>query len=188
MAKALNALIVVFALCLAATPFVFDNPDWLTRGVDLGAAVIVAALGCLGLMSSKTTAQAWTLVVTGVLLVAWGAGISDAAGANAGAAEIVLGALVAVVALVVTQIVPVPASNFYDTAGMALASVSGVRQKDDAIVVKCVLLGSMPSTIYARPEEFWKLLGMVDASVLWHMPSTLMKGWWRARKEAKLAR
>jgi hypothetical protein len=39
-----------------------------------------------------------------------------------------------------------------------LAEITSMSVKSDNLAVKAVLLGSMPSTLYLRPEELWRLL------------------------------
>jgi len=66
--------------------------------------------------------------------------------------------------------------------------MSVISFKKENIAIKAILLGSMPSTLYVRPEEVWKALSLVDESVIWHLPAFLYQGWKLARQQAREAK
>jgi len=57
-----------------------------------------------------------------------------------------------------------------------MAQITKLSYKKHDLWAKAVLLGSMPSTMYMRPEEVWKMLGMISFETLLGMPKFLLIG------------
>ena len=70
----------------------------------------------------------------------------------------------------------------FDTYGNVMLEASSLEQRGDDLVVKGRVMGSMPTTMYIRPEEMWAMRKLLSWSVIWHLPIIIVKGWWRARK------
>jgi len=62
-----------------------------------------------------------------------------------------------------------------------MSKMTKIQYKKGEIVIKAVLLGSMPSTLVIRPVEVWKALSIVDFSVIANIFALLNTG----RKQAK---
>jgi len=184
MKKFLYVLILALAIWLIITPFVLGAADWLRRGIDLAAGLVVVIFAFLGFRTPKAKYPAWIALFLGLAMIVWGAIARPLTGGPGGASEIIVGVLWFLLALVITQLFDFPKLSAYVIGGNELASMSLIRYKKNNLLLKAVLLGTMPSTIYIRPEELWKMLALIDASVIWHLPSFLYQGWKRARQLA----
>ena len=58
-----------------------------------------------------------------------------------------------------------------------MVDVQSLRMKDGTILMKALLLQSMPSTVYIKPEEVWKVLTMVPFDLIKQMPVFLYQGY-----------
>ena len=56
-----------------------------------------------------------------------------------------------------------------------MVDVKSLRMKDDTILMKALLLQSMPSTVYVRPDEVWKVLTMIPFDLVKQLPAFLVK-------------
>ncbi|MDY6906807.1 MAG: hypothetical protein SV910_01050 [Chloroflexota bacterium] len=72
--------------------------------------------------------------------------------------------------------------KMYDMHGNTLMEASSLERRGDDMVMKGKMMGSMPATIYIRPEEVWQATKLLSWSVLWYMPIIVVKGWWRNRR------
>lgn len=60
-----------------------------------------------------------------------------------------------------------------------------MSEKKGNLLAKTVLLGSMPETIFIRPEELCKLLSLMDFKVVAKLPGMLYEGWKQNRASSK---
>lgn len=162
MAKCLNILEIVFgAWVLLSVPLLGCASA--APAVDLMAgALIVVLAGVSTGMKEYNPGCDWALVFVGCAFAVWG--IADAAASLGGAPvnEIIFGLLVALVAFGATRFTTVyDGASFYDRGGAPMVDVKSLRMKDDTILMKALLLQSMPSTVYVRPDEVWKVLTMI---------------------------
>jgi len=170
---------------MLVSPFLLGSTDWLRKGIDLALALVVVLFAYLGYRNSQSKYPARIILLIGLAMIIWGAIARPLTGEPGGASEIIVGILWFL--FVFTNY---PNCLFflkmsaYDKGGMELTAMSAIRYKKDNITIKAVLLGSMPSTIYIHPEEIWKVLALIDDSVIWHLPILLYRGWKRARLES----
>lgn len=59
---------------------------------------------------------------------------------------------------------------------------TSLERKGDELIMKGKGMGSLPMTMYLRPEEIWKATKLLSWSVVWYIPVILVKGWWRSRR------
>ncbi len=72
-------------------------------------------------------------------------------GLGAGLSEIIVGALVAALSFGATRFAHTYAgASFYDRGGAPMVDVQSLRMKDGTILMKALLLQSMPSTVYIK--------------------------------------
>lgn len=184
MKKLFFILILLLALWFSLSPFVLGVSDGLRRGINLGTGLVVVVLAFLGFRSPHAKFPARLIEFISLAMVVWGAIARPLTGAPGGANEIIIGVLWFLLAVVITQLFVFPKISAHDKGGMELTSMSAIRYKNEQIAIKAILLGSMPSTIYLSPEELWKAIGIIDANVIWHLPTLLYRGWKRARQQA----
>lgn len=70
-----------------------------------------------------------------------------------------------------------------DKYGTVMVEISSVERKGDDLVMTAKMLGTMPGTIYIKPEEAWKGIRLLSFSVLCYLPLFLLKSW--LRREVK---
>lgn len=153
-------------------------------GYGASTSVIAAvALGCLvlilavaGAVTERTPLGA-VVAVIGVLTALWGIVGLVVPALSGGGSELVVGLLWAVLGCFVALIRPKLAVSAYDVHGNTLANIRTVGMKKSGdLSAKATLLGAMPSTMYFRPDEVWKLLGLLDWDTVRHLPAFLVKG------------
>lgn len=186
MTKALNSLIVALGAWLVISPFLLEYgmPSLLVTSA-IGVAVIVIAL--ISMKGDKcSTALEYVLVALGVCLAVWGLLAAVFGFGNAWGNDIVLGALIALVAFGATRFAfSYEVASFYDRGGAPMVDVKGLRLKDDEILMKALLLQSMPSTVYVRPDEVWKVLTMIPFDLIKKMPGFLVRGYKMCKQQEK---
>jgi hypothetical protein len=74
--------------------------------------------------------------------------------------------------------------KMYDSYKNVMMDISSLKRKGDDIVMKGTLMGTMPSTIYVKPEEVWNAIKMLSWSIISYMPMMIIKGW-RLSKQSK---
>lgn len=67
--------------------------------------------------------------------------------------------------------------KMYDSYKNVMMDISSLKRKGDDIVMKGTLMGTMPSTIYVKPEEVWNAIKMLSWSVVGYLPMMVIKGW-----------
>lgn len=180
MISALLYLAALLGLWLAASPFALGRDSAVTIAVDVVAGVAAMVLGVVG--ARKTIARLGVVVAAiGVALAVWGVIGTAVPAIQAGPNEIVVGIVLLVVGAFAAAIVPAQHVRAYDMYGATLADISKISVKKGDIAATAVLLESMPSTLYLRPEEVWKLLGLLTWDTVRHLPAFLLAGARRSR-------
>jgi hypothetical protein len=184
MTKLLNYLIMLVSVWLLVSPLILGY-----GGASLILCIVTGiAMLALAYTSLKRKADQWPAmagIVIGFFLFLWGVFLGHRMGASAGISEILVGFLLALLNLVVLpfQLV-VSKVEFVNRNGGELATFTQIRMKNGDILAKAMLLGSMPETIYMRPEEICKAVALMDAKVILSLPSILFKGWRINRSKA----
>jgi hypothetical protein len=177
MTKILNYIIMVVAGWLVISPLLFGY-----QGAGLGVNIVIGLLVIvLAYISIKNKTAQWpsmVIAVLGVFLILWGAFIGRLMGTSAGVNEALVGILLLLLGLVVLPFqIEVTKSIFFNRSGGELANCTRIRVKDGNILAKATLLGSMPETIYMRPEEICKAIAMMETEVIMALPKMLYQGW-----------
>ena len=186
MTKLLYYVITVLAAWLFVSPFLLRYGDLASIAVAVGAALVAAVIALLAAYKN-TAGQARLIIGLGALLAIWGlvsCFLSNAAGPN----ELFVGLVWLGLGFVNSMIRPADEMVAYDVYGNPMANIKKITFKDGNIAAKAVLLGSMPSTMYMRPEEVWKVLGMISFETLLGMPKFLIVGARRVNAEAAKAK
>jgi len=71
----------------------------------------------------------------------------------------------------------------YDVYGNVMMEISSLERKADDLVMKGKMMGTMPACIYLRPKEAWQAKSLLSWSIIWYVPSMLIKGWLQSRKQ-----
>ena len=181
-----GGLSAVLGAWLIISPFIFG---YTTFGIvsSMCIGVVVAILGCLMTKRRSMSLLAKINVVLGVVSIV--SGIASLVICGKGANLIVCGILVACVNVVALPfMIETKQANFENKTGSNLAKVTSVKVKGDHVLAKAVLLGSMPETIYVRPEELIKMLVLMDDNVIKGIVKYLMTGYKNLRTEQAAAK
>jgi len=73
--------------------------------------------------------------------------------------------------------------KMYDTYRNVMMDVSSLERKGDDLVMKGKMMGTMPATIYLKPEEVWQAKSLLSWSIIWYLPILMIKGWRQSRKQ-----
>lgn len=176
-------LLMLSSVILGILSLVFSKGASLNTIIMVTGSILVIGLSIIG-MIKKTSSPGKTIIFIGIFLTIWPIiGLaSQYISISLGIWEIILGLSIILAAFIPTQIFRAPFISAIDRSGDTLTTVSNIKCKNDDIVVKAVLLGSMPSTIIIKPEELWKMLGLIENNVLSNMIRLLFIGWKRTRK------
>jgi len=174
MKKLFYYIITALAVWLLVSPFLLRYSDNANIAVAVIAALVGGAIAVLA-AGKDISWPAKIILGLGAVLFIWGlVGIFHAS--NAGLNELLVGLLWGGIALVITQIQPAAEMVAYDVYGNPMAQITKISFKKDNLVAKAILLGSMPSTMYIRPEEVWKVLEMISFETLLCLPKFLITG------------
>lgn len=173
--------IAVLSGWLLVSPFLLRYDDTASSAYAIGAAAVCAVVALAGASTGRTGPSRLTMAL-GALLAAWGlvaCFMPNAAGPN----ELITGLLWSGLSLLTSKIHPADEMVAYDIYGNPMATITRITIKDGNIAAKAVLLGSMPATMYLRPEEVWKALGMISWDTIVGLPRFLITGARRANSQ-----
>lgn len=71
-----------------------------------------------------------------------------------------------------------------DKYGNVMVVGTAIEKDGDNLLIKANLLGTMPATIYVKPENVWELWQMTPFSIVLSLPGLLLKGRKLSRKKA----
>lgn len=74
--------------------------------------------------------------------------------------------------------------KMFSKEGVEMVEVKSIQRKDDTLIMKGKVMGSMATTILIRPEDCWQAVKLLGWRTLLAMPAILIKGCLRARKAA----
>ena len=72
--------------------------------------------------------------------------------------------------------------KMFDMNGAVLMDVASLERRGNDLVMKGKMMGTMPATIFIKPEEIWKAKSFLSWSILWYLPIIVIKGWLRSLK------
>ena len=72
--------------------------------------------------------------------------------------------------------------KLYLKDGSLMLAASSLERSGADLVLKGKITGTMPATIYIKPEEIWEARKLLSWPVIWYLPIMIVKGWWRAHK------
>ena len=71
----------------------------------------------------------------------------------------------------------------FDTYGNVMMEVVSLERKGDSLAMKGKMMGTMPATIYIKPEEVWKGIRLLRWPIIRYFPLLLFKAWRYRKKE-----
>lgn len=185
MTKLINYFLMIVGAWLMISPFLLGYTAS-SLALCMIVGILVIALAFLSIRSKVAQWPSVLIALLGLFLILWGSFIARLVGATAGASEIIAGILLAVFSILVLPfLLEVEKVQFFNRSGGELATFSKIRMKDNNIIAKGMLLGSMPETIYMYPEEICKALAMIDFGVILALPKILYTGWKRNQVQPK---
>ncbi|NJD28635.1 MAG: hypothetical protein FIA92_10100 [Chloroflexi bacterium] len=187
MRAALLGLCGVLAAWLVLSPWLLGYTSQVAWVADAGGGVLMLGLLVAGVAGGASAAGVRRGAAVAVAFVALVVALAAVGGLldepRSGLNEVVVGLLIAVLALVATQLSTPESIVAVDKDGRTLAEFTSIVPRGGALAMKGKLLGAMPATIYLTPAEFWKLLGLVDLRVILSLPGLAVRGWLAARRE-----
>jgi len=189
MTKLLNSILIVLSAWLIVSPLIFGyEMIGLISHVAVGVLLLVVALVAATRKKEYKPAINYLSLLLGILCVVGGI-ITLVMGMGFGVNAIISGLLIAAISSVATRFTKVyKGASFYDRGGAPMLDLESLRVKDGNILMKALLLQSMPSTVYVKPEEVWKILTMIPPEFLFAMPKYLYTGYKVCKEqEAKAA-
>lgn len=181
-------MLVVMGVWLIVSPLalLYSMPG---MAVSVVCGVVVLMVGLVAVKKSDYKAGLnYFSLMLGAALAVWG--IAGAVlGMGAGLNEVVSGVLVAVFSYAATRFTSAYGNaRFYDRGGVEMVDLKDLRIKDNTILMKANLLQSMPSTIYVRPDEVWKVLNMVTFDLIKGLPGYLIAGYRTCKEQEREAK
>ena len=178
MTRLLEYAIIVLGIWLCVSPFVLGHVGILGFAIPIVVGVLAVILAFIGMKSKTVQANFMVLVVLGVCLAVWGVVGGFVFDRVAGINEVVIGVLLAALAAVCLPLqVEVEKARFFNRSGSELASIGKVSEKKGNLLAKTILLGSMPETVFIRPEELCGLLSILEFDVVKKLPGMLYAAW-----------
>ncbi|MDR1184914.1 MAG: hypothetical protein LBK67_08965 [Coriobacteriales bacterium] len=163
----LSVAMTIIALVLGYAPL--DKMIFAIAAVCL----VVVAVCCVRFKTKRLIA--YLGFVASLLLAGYGVFVLVSKGMGIG--TIVLALLNCIIfILMLPFMVSVKSAKFFNRSGGELCEVTSIKGKDGSILVKAILLGSMPETIYAHPVELRKMLSLLDVSAVTALPGVLLGG------------
>lgn len=186
MTRLLEYVIVVLGVWLCVSPLALGHVGVLGFAVPVVAGALAVMLACVGMKSKTMQANFMALVVLGACLVVWGVVGGIAFDRVAGINEVVIGVLLVALAAVCLPLqVDVDKARFFNRSGSELASITKVSEKKGNLLAKTTLLGSMPETVFIRPEELCGLLSILEFDIVKKLPGMLYASWKSQRHAEK---
>jgi hypothetical protein len=68
-----------------------------------------------------------------------------------------------------------------DMHGTVAMELTAVQRHGETIEMKGKAFGSMPLTVYVKPEDLWDARRLLSWSLIWYLPVMFVKGWRRSR-------
>ncbi|WP_211162017.1 hypothetical protein [Aromatoleum petrolei] len=72
----------------------------------------------------------------------------------------------------------------FSKEGVEMVEVKSIQRKDDTLVMKGKVMGSMATTILIRPEDCWQALRLLGWRTLLRMPLILFRGYRQAARSS----
>ena len=74
-------------------------------------------------------------------------------------------------------------TKMVDLHGNVMMEIMSLERKADDLVMKGKMMGTMPGTIYLKPEEAWNGLKILSWQVMRYLPLYLFRGWCRRQRK-----
>jgi hypothetical protein len=71
----------------------------------------------------------------------------------------------------------------FDMYGNKTMEAESLERDGEQLIMKATAFGSMPMTMYLRPEELWSMTKLLSWPIALYLPVMLLKGWLRSRKK-----
>lgn len=187
MSRLLEYLIVALGAWLCLSPLALGHSGVLGFAVPIAVGALAIILACVGMKSKTIQGNFAVIIVIGICLALWGIVGGFLFDGVAGINELVVGVLLAALAAVCLPLqIDVETARFFNRSGAELASISKVTEKKGNLLAKTVLLGSMPETIFIKPEELCALLSILDFDVVKKLPGMFYASW-KAQRQTKVS-
>ena len=74
--------------------------------------------------------------------------------------------------------------KMFDAHGNVMMEASSLKRQGDSLVMKGKMMGTMPATIYIKPEEVWMARKLLSWSIICFLPIMVVKGCKRVRNNS----
>ena len=188
MAKLFGILGIVVGVLLAIIPLIAGYvPIRIIVDAVCAAIVIVGSAVIYGAKNKSAVATGGKLlVVLGVLAVAWSIAVPFVTGERFGILEFLMGIiLIGAGAIMPLFSLEATKAAFFNSTGSEMARLTKVYVKNDQLRAGMTLLGTMPETVYVRPEELVNAINMVNFDVIKVLPGMLREGFKQVKEASK---
>jgi hypothetical protein len=178
----LGVLSCFFGVLISVSPFVL--------GYSFAETIVAAAIGIscvllsiLAIKFKTKNSLAFMNIIIAIITMVFG--VVELVINSQGARFIIIGLVLLVLNFAMLPfMIAADKAEFYNKSGAELATVTAIRPKGDNLIVRSVLLGSMPETIYVRPGELCKMIALLDSSVFLFLVSFLYRGYKENKRAA----
>ncbi|MFH0941964.1 MAG: NAD(P)/FAD-dependent oxidoreductase [Chloroflexota bacterium] len=74
--------------------------------------------------------------------------------------------------------------KLYDNTGTTMVEIHKLERRGDNLVMQTNIMESMPTDVYVRPAEFWKLFGLVlKWQIISYLPALVWKAWQKRERK-----
>lgn len=77
--------------------------------------------------------------------------------------------------------------KMFSKEGVEMVEIKSIVHKEDTLVMKAKVMGSMATTILIGPEDCWQALTLLGWRTTLRMPLLLLKGYRQAKQRARSA-
>jgi hypothetical protein len=152
----------------------------LVGGLAAGGIIAVVMAICLAAAPLQARHWPWLLSSLGGV-AALVVGLVSGVRLN----EVICGAVVALVALVASQVPASTKASVRTKDGKPLVEMTSMKAGPGGIEMRGKLFGQMPQTMYVEPKQLLMLIGIIPFGLITHLPGLLWAGWRSYRAEQK---
>ena len=178
MSLLLSGILLLPGLWLIIAPWVGWYSDALPQYFDTSIGLIILAFALVQISRGEQKPRVKPIDIVsfflGVALVLAGIFWTGRYGVVIRVGEILCGLLIILPSWIAWHLPPPSTAKMFSREGQPMLEVQSLTFDQKGLGIKGKLMGTMPSTIYLRPEELWKLLALVPIQIVWQVLRILL--------------
>lgn len=68
--------------------------------------------------------------------------------------------------------------KLYSKEETEVMDVQSLQREGGNLILTGKVMGAMMLSVYLKPDDIWRLLGLLSWSIAWRLPFLLLKGFW----------